>query len=559
MNTTIKKIIPILAGIALLLTACNEDEFLKESPKDAIYADNVYVNYTGFQYAKNALLALIRNERTQAGGGATMELSALLWKAGTDNVMINAPYTWNRPIGYYYLLNSQATAIESGFNYYFRIVNSSNMLISRAQNPEVDWESTNAQISERNKSETIAYGRFARAWAYRFLVFGWGDVPISNEEISGQTYRNDWTREPVAKVKRFIINDLIASEPYLADNSEDPQKIAKVVAQHYLAEMYISMYYDSDNKNTQALDSAYLYINKVVTNPNYALITKRYGVNAGKPGVPFMDQFTDGNVQPSQGNTETLWWFINKADRIYKGIYENAMRRSWVTEYDVQWKTVSILPEWGGRGIARAAMTPWAFSIYEPQDDRFSIHAIRKFYVKDVKTGTKADTIFTMLSVPANYKWNVKNNQIASTRKWDWSFNDPALYREPFQYNDQPYLRLAESYLLMAEILLAKADKSGAAEWINKVRVRSKASPISSANVTLDFLLDERSRELVSEEHRRITLSRVGKLVERAKLYNPQTTLAQPPGIQDFHKLLPIPQTVIDGNTAKPIAQNPGY
>ncbi|MGV8091416.1 MAG: RagB/SusD family nutrient uptake outer membrane protein [Mangrovibacterium sp.] len=559
MKATIQKTIMTLVVACVILTACNEDEFLKESPKDAIYADNVYINYTGFQYAKNALLALFRNDRTQAGSSATMELSALLWKAGTDNVMINAPYTWNRPIGYYYLLNSQAVAVELGFNYYFRIINSSNMLISRAGDPDVDWESNDPQIADRNKNEMIAYGRFARAWAYRFLVFGWGEVPISTEEISGLTYRNDWTREPVAKVKRFIINDLLASEPYLAEKSDDPQSIAKVVAQHYLAEMYISLYYDSGNQNTPALDSAYLYINKVVSNPNYALITNRYGVNAGRPGVPFMDQFLDGNVQPTQGNTEALWWFVNKADRIYKGTYENAMRRSWVTEYDVQWNTVSVLPEWGGRGIARAAITPWAFSIYEPQDHRFSEYAIRKYYVKDIKTGTSADTIRTMTSVPSNYKWNVKNNQIASTRKWDWTFNDPALYREPFQYNDQPYLRLAESYLLMAEILLDKGDKPSAAEWINKVRTRSHASAILSTNVTMDFILEERSRELISEEHRRLTLVRVGKLVERARLYNPQTTLAQPPGIQDFHNLFPIPQTVIDGNTAKPIAQNPGY
>jgi hypothetical protein len=558
MKATIEKI--IMLSVALIwLAACNEDEFLKESPKDAIYADNVYTNYTGFQYAKNALLAMFRNERTEHGSSASAELSSLLWKVGTDNVMINAPYTWNRPFGYYYLLNSQAIVIDLGFNYYFQIINSSNMMISRAQNPDVDWESTDPQVSEKNKNEMIAYGRFARAWAYRFLVFGWGEVPLSTEEISGLTYRNDWTREPVAEVKRFIINDFLASEPYLAETPDDPQQIAKAVVQHYLAEMFISMYYDSGNKNTQALDSAYLYINKVVKNSNYALITERYGVNAGSPGVPFMDQFLDGNVQPSQGNTEALWWFVNKPDRIYKGTYKNTMRRSWITEYDVQWKTVSVLPEWGGRGIARAAITPWAFSIYEPQDDRFSEYAIRKYYVKDIKTGTSADTIWTMMVVPQNYKWNVKNNQMASTRKWDWTFSDPTLYREPAQYNDQPYLRLAESYLLMAEILLAKNDQSGAAEWINKVRTRSNASVISSTDVTLDFILDERSRELVSEEHRRLTLARVGKLVERARLYNPQTTQEQYVGIQDFHKLLPLPQTIIDGNTAKPIDQNPGY
>ncbi|MGV8095070.1 MAG: RagB/SusD family nutrient uptake outer membrane protein [Mangrovibacterium sp.] len=504
-------------------------------------------------------MALIRNERAEPGSGINGELAAMVWKVGVDNGRINAQYVWSRPMGAYYLLNPQALAINDGFNFYFRIVNSANMMISRAQNPEIDWESNDPQVAEQHKKEMIAYARFARAWAYRFLVYGWGPVPISTEEINGLTYRNDWTREPVSEVKRFIINDLLAAEPYLADNANDPQKIAKAVAQHYLAEMYVSVYYDSGNQNTQALDSAQLFAGKVVTNPGYALITQRYGVNAANPGVPFMDQFLDGNVQPSQGNTEVLWWFINKADRTYKGAYGNAMRRGWVTEYDVQWKTVSVLPEWGGRGIAREGITPWAFSIYEPQDDRFSEYAIRKYYVKDVKTGTRADTLWTSFTVPGNYNWKNKDNTIASTRKWDWSFNDPTLYRESYQYNDQPYLRLAESYLLMAEILLAKGDKPGSADWINKVRTRSKASSISSGDVTLDFILDERSRELLTEEHRRLTLVRVGRLVERTKLYNPQTTDAYPPGIQEYHRLLPIPQSVIDGNTAKPLEQNPGY
>ena len=557
---TVKITILALTIISLLFSACDENEFLKEAPKDAIYADNVYINYTGFGYAKNALLSLIRNERAQGSSSLTMELSSLLWKAGTDNVMINASYTWNRPIGWYYLLNSQSVAMEQGFGFYFKIINSANMMISRTENPDVDWESNDDNIASERKKEMIAHGRFVRAWAYRFLVFGWGDVPISTEEIDGQTYRNDWTREPADKVKRFIIDDLRFAEQYLTDNSENSQKIAKVVAQHYLSEMYMSVYYDSGNQNTTALDSAYYYINEVVSNPKYALITERYGVNKTADGVAFMDQFKDGNVRPSQGNTEVLWWFINKPEQNAKGVYENAMRRSWLTEYDVEWNDVSVQYEWGGRGIARAAITFWAFGLYEPQDDRFSEHAIRKYYVKDEnkRKGDATDTIWTMLTEPTNYRWNTKNNKIASTRKWDWTFNDPTLYREPFQYNDQPYLRLAESYLLMAEVLLAKGDENGV-KWVNDVRKRSNATEIDKSQLTLDFILDERSRELISEEYRRITLNRVGKLVERAKLYNPQTTLAQPPGIQDYHNLFPIPQTVIDGNTESVMAQNTGY
>jgi hypothetical protein len=62
---------------------------------------------------------------------------------------------------------------------------------------------------------------------------------------------------------------------------------------------------------------------------------------------------------------------------------------------------------------------------------------------------------------------------------------------------------------------------------------------------------------LIIEEPRRLTLSRMGKLVERTKKYNgfPLTVST----IQDKNELFPIPQKFIDANLGFKIAQNPGY
>ena len=73
--------------------------------------------------------------------------------------------------------------------------------------------------------------------------------------------------------------------------------------------------------------------------------------------------------------------------------------------------------------------------------------------------------------------------------------------------------------------------------------------------ITLDYILDERARELVSEEPRRLTLARMNKLAERVRLYNPVSA----PSIQDFHNLWPIPQDAIDANLEAELIQNPGY
>ena len=116
-------------------------------------------------------------------------------------------------------------------------------------------------------------------------------------------------------------------------------------------------------------------------------------------------------------------------------------------------------------------------------------------------------------------------------------------------------MRTAETYLVLAEANFRLGDLGGAATAINVLRTRAKATQVTAAQITIDFILDERSRELFSEEDRRHALVRTRKLVERVQLYNKisGTRIA----LRDT--LLPIPQSVIDANLSKPMRQNPGY
>ena len=142
-----------------------------------------------------------------------------------------------------------------------------------------------------------------------------------------------------------------------------------------------------------------------------------------------------------------------------------------------------------------------------------------------------------------------------NTRKWDWAPDDPADVQNTSNYNDQIYLRLAETYLLLAEAQFKLGDAAGAATTINVIRARAKATLITAADVNMNFILDERSRELFSEEHRRYTLTRTGTWYARTQLYNKYSG----PKIVLRDTLLPIPQAVIDANLGKPMRQNPGY
>jgi hypothetical protein len=120
---------------------------------------------------------------------------------------------------------------------------------------------------------------------------------------------------------------------------------------------------------------------------------------------------------------------------------------------------------------------------------------------------------------------------------------------------DQPYLRLAETYLLLAEAQFRQGRTTDAAATLNIVRARAGASAITPAQVTLDFILDERSRELITEEQRRYTLLRTGTWFDRTTRFNPLARAA----VQPRDSLLPVPQSVIDANLGRKMNQNPGY
>jgi hypothetical protein len=82
------------------------------------------------------------------------------------------------------------------------------------------------------------------------------------------------------------------------------------------------------------------------------------------------------------------------------------------------------------------------------------------------------------------------------------------------------------------------------------------AQQVTAGQITIDFILDERSRELFAEDCRWWDLSRTKKLVDRVKLYNNEGKN----GVQEFNMLRPIPQSQIDLVTEGPkYPQNPGY
>jgi hypothetical protein len=121
-------------------------------------------------------------------------------------------------------------------------------------------------------------------------------------------------------------------------------------------------------------------------------------------------------------------------------------------------------------------------------------------------------------------------------------------------------MRLGETYLLLAEAQFKQGKLSDAAASLNVIRGRAKASLITSADVTMDFILDERVRELIGEENRRMTLMRTGTLIDRATRLNMDANSRNLlNNISAKNLLMPIPDSEIKLNKDATLEQNPGY
>jgi hypothetical protein len=127
-----------------------------------------------------------------------------------------------------------------------------------------------------------------------------------------------------------------------------------------------------------------------------------------------------------------------------------------------------------------------------------------------------------------------------------------------------PLFRLGEIYLTYAEAVLrggSGGDAGTALNYINALLTRayggSNAGNITSSQLTLPFILDERGREMYYECVRRTDLVRFGEFTTGAYLWAWKGGVLGGTSVDDKYNLFPIPSTDISSNPN--LKQNPGY
>ena len=233
----------------------------------------------------------------------------------------------------------------------------------------------------------------------------------------------------------------------------------------------------------------------------------------------------------------------------------------------------------------------------DPNDFRGSETMIQRDYYtpsgkkwSEVKKAVKARVEAGLYNVTAADTVNI------TPRFWKFSDDKHIMDNNNCYYDTDWYMiRIAETYLLRAEARLAQGNKSGAAEDINVLRNRAGAKPCTAADIDIDYILDERVRELFGEEQRWVTLSRLScnpnatyvldkyptqnattsnTFYERTRKYgfgyenedrgretytDALGNVRHRPNIMPHNYVLPIPIQIIQSNKDKEIPQNYGY
>ncbi len=552
-------IIKLLSLAAILFVSCNEEEFLKEEPLDFFVPDNAFVNVANFE---SSLADLYAKKRDIYYGGDDRTMHLL---AGTDLFFNARESNDDSRFGTYNsVLNPTKYTPEYFWTKNYKIIANSNTIINKLLAADID---------DTDKLLIEAEAKMFRALAYRDLVYLFGGVPLITNEVSGP--KVDFVRATKTEVLNQIVEDCIFAAANLPEISKVLDgKLNNLVAQHYLAETYISL-----GQFSEAITAASVVIN----DPSTSLMTARFGSLANQPGDVFYDLFRVGNQNRSSGNTEGIWVAQMEVD-ILGGQLSSGGNAGNILErnHDPAIFTLNDpdgMPGFlgarstlnvGGRGVSFMRGTPYMEEgIWDDfnNDMRNSKYNFQRSLVYD----NPASAYFGESAIePASNRGSVINS--SSWRWYPWLTKATTPGQHPIElmedpilltlkngaastYRDMYFVRLPETYLLRAEAYLMNSNPGLAAIDINVVRNRANASPINAGDVTIDYILDERGRELALEEQRAITLRRVGKLVERVRLYNDWNA----PEIQDYNELFPIPASEIEANRGVLLEQNPGY
>lgn len=566
-----------LLALSIILNGCSD--FLEQDNKSNVPSNQFYQTATGFESLTNSAYATLRDVYRE---------SSLMFVAGTD---IYADGKTQGVVMSQYTFTADESQIKNFYVGCYKGIQLANSVITYGETTE------NTSV----RQQYIDEARFLRAWYYFLLVQQFGPVALNTKMFDYAEMRHE--RASLAAVYKFIIEEftyLSSSNSSLLERSASSVGRAnKRAAMFYLAKAYLtrgwldgSGYESQEEKIAEASDFE-----------NAARFAVQ-AINGEIPGIAIENAFNVNN----ESNNEIFWSIQYGSNAVNNPVNDGSRQQSLFGAYlggaekpknkaiDGTISPALRLHQMYRKGDGRLEQT---FMLEFHKDAYFD------FYNAPTKTpiafyyapawATDEDIAQWKANDPNNIKQNAiisktvaqggispSNGAIASykdRRSHDYGvpcirkFDD---YSEASMSNrsttcsmhDVVVARLGEAYLIAAEAYLKQNKTAEAAQMINNLRKRpgtikagyEAAMTVSDKDITVDFILDERAREMAGEYVRWTDLKRTHKLIEYATTYNEdgikESAMKGPDG--KYKILRPIPQSAIDLNQAD-VAQNPGY
>jgi hypothetical protein len=541
--------------LLLAFVGCDDEQFLTETPKTFYTTDNIFSSETQVDQVILTMYSKLRRFKLT---------NSQMQSDGSD--VLGVPlFRISRTFSDYSKINPESSNFSNIYNFYYELIATANTALFAADLESITFE------SEAKKAYMIAQARFFRAYAHGMLAELFGGVPIVTELVSEPRY--DYERATREACYQFAIDEIEAIVGDLPETTTQGGRLVKGAAQNYLSEFYLAL--GIETSSSAAYDQSIKYASDVIDGGTYSLMTERFGTRMNEENTVtggadvWWDLFRNGNINYSDGNLESIWTFQVDFDAYLEEDGQSVINypRYFAPVYRASVGFDGVGDDAGGRGVAFYAPTSLTeFLIWDESisagDQRNAEHNIsRKIFYNDpvgypelAGTQIPQDVIdFTNVGrgwiYPIYYK--VNTDQFEGL---DQGENRSNIFRDKYA------IRLPETIMLRAEAYHRKGENQKAADDINLIRARAQCEIMATAaDIDIDYILDERARELFVEESRWSTLLRMGGTVgvDRIRKYalHPITALT----LTFDYNLWPIPQSAIDRNKDVKMEQNPGW
>ncbi|GAA4802099.1 RagB/SusD family nutrient uptake outer membrane protein [Olivibacter ginsenosidimutans] len=544
MSTTLKTLLKPLAIIASLVIASSCTKL-----DEQVYSD---LTTTNFYTTKDEVISAVLRPYTHSRAVFAAQSRENIWRL---NELSADQLAWPQKgihgyddgkwiqLHYHTWTNMHAT-ISDAWNLLFMGLGYCN---SGVENLEAH-EASEMGITEEEKSEYIAELKANRAFYYLQAIGTFGNVPIVTA-VGTPEYPATNSRQEVFD---FIESEMLSVIDALPEmSSANSGRFTKIAGYAMLADLYLNAEVWT---GTARWNDCLTYCNKVLA-----------GEGGSQHGTLALDN--DLLTPFSTQNTETS----NENILVLSYDYQSSSDRcNWASDfYHFAQKYIDGGDRNGNNGIV---VIPSAYDAFDDHDLRKKEWMLigTQYYYNDPTTPVKGTVEYA--GEPLTFVKEIKLNKSGGTTSTMYTGEENSgarfnKYRggvygsDDFCNNDYVLYRLAEFYLMKAEVLMRQAGGTAtteAVELVNTVRKRAFTETdwatgnysYTTSSLTMDELLAERGREFIFEGKRRIDLIRFGKFVTGTWWDHSATTNTN-------LQLFPIPfsQTSVNPN----LVQNEGY